>query len=35
MDELRAARERLKDLEDKVKKDEKTVKSQFEHMVRL
>lgn len=35
MDELRGAREKVKDLEGKQKKDEKTVKSQFDHMIKL
>jgi hypothetical protein len=35
MDELRIAREKIKDLETKQKKDEKTVKSQFDHMIKL
>lgn len=35
MDELRLAKEKIKELEEKQKKDEKTVKSQFEHMMRL
>ena len=35
MDELRLAKEKIKELEEKQKKDEKTVKSQFEHMLRL
>lgn len=35
MDELRLAREKVKDLEERQKKDEKTVKSQFEHMIKL
>lgn len=35
MDELRIAREKIKDLENKQKKDEKTVKSQFDHMIKL
>jgi hypothetical protein len=35
MDELRIAREKIKELEERQKKDEKTVKSQFEHMMKL
>jgi chromosome segregation ATPase len=35
MDELRIAKEKVKELENKQKKDEKTVKSQFDHMIRL
>lgn len=35
MDELRIAREKIKDLESKQKKDEKTVKTQFDHMMKL
>ena len=35
MDELRIARDKVKDLEERQKKDEKTVKSQFEHMIKL
>lgn len=35
MDELRIAKEKIKDLEEKQKKDEKTMKSQFDHMMRL
>lgn len=35
MDELRIAREKVKELENKQKKDEKTVKSQFDHMIKL
>lgn len=35
MDELRLAREKLKTLEAKQQKDEKTVKSQFDHMIKL
>ena len=35
MDELRIAKEKIKDMEEKMKKDEKTMKSQFEHMMKL
>jgi hypothetical protein len=35
MDELRIAKEKIKDLEEKQKKDEKTMKSQFDHMMKL
>lgn len=35
MDELRLAKERIKEMEEKMKKDEKTMKSQFEHMMKL
>lgn len=35
MDELKYAKEKLKDLEEKQRKEEKTVKSQFDHMVKL
>lgn len=35
MDELRMAKETIKTMEEKQKKDEKTMKSQFEHMMKL
>jgi hypothetical protein len=35
MDELRMAKEKIKEMEEKQKKDEKTMKGQFEHMMRL
>lgn len=35
MDELRIAREKVKDLEGNKKKDEKTLKGQFDHMNKL
>jgi DNA repair exonuclease SbcCD ATPase subunit len=35
MDELRMAKEKIKEMEEKMKKDEKTMKSQFEHMMKL
>jgi hypothetical protein len=35
MDELRIAREKVKELEAKQKKDEKTLKGQFDHMNKL
>ncbi len=35
MDELRLAKEKIKEMDEKMKKDEKTMKSQFEHMMKL
>jgi TolA-binding protein len=35
MDELRMAKEKIKEMEEKQKKDEKTMKGQFEHMMKL
>lgn len=35
MDELRVAKERLRDLDEKQRREEKTVKSQFDHLIRL
>ena len=35
MDELKATKDKLRDLEDKQRREEKTVKSQFDHMNRL
>jgi len=35
MDELRMAKEKIKEMDEKQKKDEKTMKGQFEHMMKL
>jgi len=35
MDELRMAKEKIKEMEEKQIKDEKTMKGQFEHMMKL
>ncbi len=35
MDELRWAKERIREVEEKSKRDDKTIKSQHEHLIRL
>ena len=35
MDDLRLAKEKIKEMDEKMKKDERTMKSQFEHMMKL
>lgn len=35
MDELKYAKEKIKDLEENKRREEKTVKSQFDHMIKL
>jgi hypothetical protein len=35
MDDLKLAKDKVKELEEKQKREEKTVKSQFEHMIKL
>jgi hypothetical protein len=35
IEELKNTKDKLKDVEDKTRKDDKTSRSQFEHMIRL
>ena len=35
MDELKFTKEKLKEVDEKQRKEEKTMRSQFEHMIRL